>query len=72
VEGTYLLDVAAHKADGTPYDYLRGLHQFRVKSRLKDVGIYRPQHSWDFSGEIEMGPPTHRAELDLGEDDGTR
>ena len=32
VEGTYLLDVAAHRRDGTPYDYLRGLHSFRVKS----------------------------------------
>src|SRR4029079_6531363 len=25
VEGTYLLDVAVHKRDGTPYDYHRGL-----------------------------------------------
>ena len=24
VEGTYLLDLAAHKRDGTPYDYQRG------------------------------------------------
>jgi ABC-type polysaccharide/polyol phosphate transport system ATPase subunit len=71
VEGTYLLDVAAHKADGTPYDYLRGLHQFRVKSRLKDVGIYRPQHSWNFSGEIDVAPAEPRPELELGEDDGT-
>jgi ABC-type polysaccharide/polyol phosphate transport system ATPase subunit len=70
VEGTYLLDVAAHKADGTPYDYLRGLHRFRVKSRLKDVGIYRPAHSWDFSGGVEMGSPEPRPELGLGEDDG--
>ncbi len=71
VEGTYFLDVAAHKADGTPYDYHRGLHTFRVKSRVKDVGIYRPEHSWNFSGEIEINAPTPRAELDLGEDDGT-
>ena len=33
VEGTYLLDVAAHRRDGTPYDYHRGLYSFRVKSR---------------------------------------
>src|SRR5204862_5772542 len=32
VEGTYLLDVAAHRRDGTPYDYHRGLYTFRVKS----------------------------------------
>ena len=42
VEGTYLVDVAAHRRDGTPYDYHRGLHTFRMKSRIKDVGVYRP------------------------------
>ena len=57
VEGTYLVDLAAHKRDGTPYDYLRGLHSFRVKSRVKDVGIYRPQHRWSFSGGAELDPP---------------
>jgi len=49
VEGTYKLDVAVHKADGYPYDYHRLLHTFRVKSRTKDVGIYRPKHAWQFS-----------------------
>jgi len=49
VEGTYKLDVAIHKADGYPYDYHRLLHTFRVKSRTKDVGIYRPRHEWRFS-----------------------
>ncbi len=50
VEGTYKLDVAIHKLDGYPYDYHRLLHTFRVKSRTKDVGIYRPRHEWAFSG----------------------
>jgi rfaE bifunctional protein nucleotidyltransferase chain/domain len=67
VEGTYLLDVAAHRRDGTPYDYLRGLHSFRVKSRVKDVGVYRPAHSWSFAGGLELEPPRPRAELDLRE-----
>jgi len=49
VEGTYKLDVAVHKLDGYPYDYHRLLHTFRVKSRTKDVGIYRPRHAWRFS-----------------------
>jgi hypothetical protein len=35
------------------------------------VGIYRPQHSWNFSGEIDVAPPEPRPELELGEDDGT-
>jgi ABC-type polysaccharide/polyol phosphate transport system ATPase subunit len=49
VEGTYKLDVAVHKQDGYPYDYHRLLYTFRVKSRTKDVGIYRPKHEWRFS-----------------------
>ncbi len=68
VEGTYLLDVAAHRKDGTPYDYHRGLYSFRVKSRVKDVGVYRPAHQWTFSGGIALTPPEPRPELDLSED----
>jgi ABC-type polysaccharide/polyol phosphate transport system ATPase subunit len=49
VEGTYKLDIAVHKRDGYPYDYHRLLYTFRVKSRTKDVGIYRPKHEWRFS-----------------------
>ena len=54
VEGTYRLDLAAHKADGYPYDYHRLLYTFRVKSRIRDVGIYRPDHKWEFGGGIKM------------------
>jgi ABC-type polysaccharide/polyol phosphate transport system ATPase subunit len=54
VEGTYRLDLAAHKADGYPYDYHRLLYTFRVKSRIRDVGIYRPDHSWSFEGGIKF------------------
>jgi hypothetical protein len=54
VEGTYKLDVAVHKLDGFPYDYHRLLYTFRVKSRTKDVGIYRPKHTWRFSGDVSF------------------
>jgi ABC-type polysaccharide/polyol phosphate transport system ATPase subunit len=54
VEGTYKLDVAVHRLDGAPYDYHRLLYTFRVKSRLKDIGIYRPHHHWEFSGGIKF------------------
>lgn len=67
VEGTYTLDVAAHRKDGTPYDYHRGLTSFRVKSHTKDVGVYRPAHRWRFSGGAALLPPKPRAELDLSE-----
>ena len=69
VEGTYLLDVAAHRRDGTPYDYHRGRYSFRVKSRVKDVGLYRPIHGWSFGGGISLEPPASRPELDLQEED---
>jgi ABC-type multidrug transport system ATPase subunit len=68
VEGTYLLDVAAHRRDGTPYDYHRGLYSFRVKSRVKDVGVYRPLHRWSFDGGVGLEPPAPRPELELGEE----
>ena len=54
VEGTYKMDVAVHRLDGYPYDYHRLLHTFRVKSRAKDVGIYRPRHTWQFKGDIRF------------------
>lgn len=57
VEGTYKLDVAVHKSDGAPYDYHRLLHTFRMKSRIKDSGIYRPKHRWDFSPSVKFKPP---------------
>ena len=56
IEGTYFLDVAAHQKDGYPFDYHRALHQFRVQSRVKDVGVYRPTHRWEFTSNIVMRP----------------
>jgi ABC-type polysaccharide/polyol phosphate transport system ATPase subunit len=56
VEGTYKLDVAVHKQDGFPYDYHRQLYTFRVKSRVHDVGVYRPRHAWTFSGAVSFRP----------------
>jgi hypothetical protein len=57
VEGSYKLDVAVHKRDGYPYDYHRLLYTFRVTTRGKDVGIYRPRHTWSFSGSVSFRRP---------------
>jgi len=57
VEGTYKLDVGVHKQDGFPHDYHRLLYTFHVKSRAKDVGIYRPKHTWRFSGDVSFSDP---------------
>ena len=63
VEGTYKLDVAVHKRDGFSYDYHRLLYTFRVKSRTKDAGIYRPSHAWRFTDNVRFKEP------DRGSDD---
>ena len=57
VEGTYKLDVAVHTREGRPYDYHRLLHTFRVKSDVKDIGIYRPRHTWTFTPNIRFRNP---------------
>jgi len=46
-----------HKRDGFPYDYHRLLYTFRVKSRVQDVGIYRPRHHWTFSAGVRFKEP---------------
>jgi len=53
LDGTYSLDVAAHKKDGYPYDYHRSICTFRMTSDCGDTGIFRPAHVWDFSRGIE-------------------
>jgi hypothetical protein len=71
VEGTYKVDVAAHKRDGFSYDYHRLLYTFRVKSRTKDVGIYRPSHTWSFSRNVQFKKPDDTLETgDQGSETG--
>ena len=60
VNGTYYLDVAVHKTDGTPYDYHRNLYSFLVSSLYKDVGICRLPHRWKFSPKFRILPPRRR------------
>jgi ABC-type polysaccharide/polyol phosphate transport system ATPase subunit len=57
INGTYYLDVAAHKIDGYPYDYHSNMYTFMISSLHKDVGIFRPEHSWSFSPAIKIKPP---------------
>lgn len=54
VDGSYSLDVAVHRENGAPYDYHHRLYPFRVMSRVRDIGIYRPRHSWRFEGGVTM------------------
>jgi hypothetical protein len=44
--GVYSLDVAAHAADGTPYDYWRDALRFEVTSAAPGVGLWSPPRTW--------------------------
>ena len=54
VAGSYRLDAAVHTRNGRSLDYRRGVLRFVVGSRIHDVGIYRPQHVWKFSGGVKF------------------
>ncbi len=55
--GVYSVDIAVHRMDGYAYDYIKGAHEFKVHSMSKEIGIYRPQHTWKFEGGVEIEPP---------------
>jgi ABC-type polysaccharide/polyol phosphate transport system ATPase subunit len=50
--GEYLLDVAVHSREGYPYDYQRQVLSFTVTAGTEGVGIYFPEHHWEFAGGI--------------------
>ncbi|MBK9088835.1 MAG: ABC transporter ATP-binding protein [Holophagales bacterium] len=50
--GTYLVDVAVHARNGTPYDYWRGACRFRVDSPRTEAGIWAPERSWAVEGGV--------------------
>jgi len=51
--GEYLVDVAVHAHDGSPYDYRRKLLSFSVTAPTGGVGLYFPEHEWSFSEGVE-------------------
>lgn len=54
INGTYFLDIAAHKRDGYPFDYHHFQYTFKVTSTFKDVGIARIPHQWEFTDNIKL------------------
>jgi len=54
VAGTYRIDAAVHTRNGRAFDYRRNVLRFVVGSRVHDIGVYRPQHSWQFDGGISF------------------
>jgi ABC-type polysaccharide/polyol phosphate transport system ATPase subunit len=53
--GEYLVDVAIHARDGAPYDYRRRLASFTITSDGRGVGVYFPEHRWEFEGALALG-----------------
>jgi len=64
INGTYYLDVATHKKDGYPYDYLSNMYTFMISSSYKDVGVFRPEHTWSFSPAVKIKqPPSKKSQV---------
>jgi ABC-type polysaccharide/polyol phosphate transport system ATPase subunit len=53
--GEYTVDAAVHARDGAPYDYRRGAITFTVTAHHGGVGVYFPEHAWEFSGDVRWG-----------------
>lgn len=51
--GEYRADVAIHARDGAPYDYRREALGFTVSAIDRGIGVYAPEHAWQFDGAIE-------------------
>ena len=51
--GEYTLDVAVHSEDGAPYDYRRRALTFTVTAKRRSVGLYSPEHRWEFAGGVD-------------------
>lgn len=54
LEGQYYIYIAIHAIEGVAYDYHGQLYLIVVKSDKKDVGVFRPEDEWKFSGGFLM------------------
>jgi ABC-type polysaccharide/polyol phosphate transport system ATPase subunit len=50
--GEYTVDAAVHARDGAPYDYRRRALTFTVTASHGGVGVYFPEHRWDFTDGV--------------------
>ena len=51
--GDYVVDVAVHSKEGAPYDYQRRALAFTVTARDSGIGMYLPEHGWEFTGGVK-------------------
>jgi lipopolysaccharide transport system ATP-binding protein len=57
--GEYVVDVAIHSKEGVAYDYQRRALTFTVTATTGGVGVYFPEHRWEFSGGLEWKTSTN-------------
>jgi ABC-type polysaccharide/polyol phosphate transport system ATPase subunit len=49
LDGNYSLDVAVHRKDGYPMDYHKTAIKFAVRSSIRQIGVWEPEHRWEFT-----------------------
>jgi len=53
--GEYRVDIAVHTRDGAPYDYRKEVVSFTVTAKTGGVGVYFPDHRWEFGDGVQWG-----------------
>ncbi|MCD4653333.1 ABC transporter ATP-binding protein [bacterium] len=54
IQNSYLIDVAVHAEDSTPFDFHSRMYRIAFRSVKSDSGIFRPDSSWSFSKNTEI------------------
>jgi len=54
LDGSYTLDVAAHRQDGYPFDYHKSAVHFSIRSENRVVGVISPERVWLYNNQ-EVG-----------------
>ncbi|MBN1297807.1 ABC transporter ATP-binding protein [bacterium] len=54
IENSYLIDIAVHAEDQTPFDFHSRMYRIAFRSLHRDSGIVRLHHSWSFSDTIHV------------------
>ncbi len=54
IQNSYLIDVAVHAEDGTPYDYHSRLYRLGFRSDIQCAGIFQLDHQWNFDSTLDI------------------
>lgn len=66
VEGSYFVDVAAHRSDGYPYDYHHMRYKFSVRATSRAQGVLLPEHQWEFAPSYQVANSVKRSSPKVG------